>query len=153
MTRQVIGVGDAARAPLLADTLTLLGTEHVLVVHAKAGLDEIAPPGLGATDVWEVTGSKVKKSSFNPGSFGLPEGEAAGLAGGLPAENARITEAILAGSDRSVRRSAVVLNAAAALLVGAVAQRWEDAVRRAGEAIDSGAARRVLEQLRRASRG
>jgi anthranilate phosphoribosyltransferase len=152
VTRQVVGAGDPARAPLIGETLALLGAEHALVVHAPAGLDEIAPPGLGRTEVWEVRGNAVQRWTLDPERFGLAAGDAAALAGGTPADNARTAEAILDGTDRGVRRSAVVLNAAAALLVGGVAGDWEDGVRRSGAALDSGAARRVLEALRRASR-
>jgi anthranilate phosphoribosyltransferase len=152
VSRQVIGVADPVRARLLADTLALLGTEAALVVHASAGLDEIAPPGLGPTEVYEVSRSGVKRWTLDATKYGLPAGDAADLAGGLPADNARIVEAILEGTDRSVRRSAVVLNAAAALVVAGVAEGWDDGVRRAGESLDSHAARGVLDGLRRESR-
>ncbi len=152
VARQVVGAGDPARAPLLAETLALLGAEHALVVHAPRGLDEIAPPGLGPTEVWEVKGSAVRRWTLEPDGFGLAAGDGTALAGGTPADNARVAEAILDGTDRGVRRSAVVLNAAAALVVGGVAKDWKDGVRRAGEALDSGAARGVLERLRGAKR-
>jgi anthranilate phosphoribosyltransferase len=152
VTRQVIGAGDAARAPLIAETLALLGAEHALVVHAPRGLDVIAPAGLGPTEVWEVKGSVVKRWTLNADEFALAAGDAAALAGGSPSDNAHTAEAILDGADHGVRRSAVVLNAAAALVVGGVAKDWQDGVRRAGQSLDSGAARGVLEQLRRASR-
>jgi anthranilate phosphoribosyltransferase len=151
-TRQVIGVATPARAPLLADTLALLGAERALVVHAPAGLDEIAPPGLGTTDVYEVGRSGVKRWTLDAGRFGLAAGDAAALAGGSPEDNARIVTDVLGGADRSVRRSAVVINAAAALVAAGVTEQWEDAVRRAGESLDSGAAAGVLERLRRESR-
>jgi anthranilate phosphoribosyltransferase len=153
VSRQVIGVGDAARARLLADTLALLGAERALVVTAPVGLDEIAPPGLGPTEVHEVSGGAVRRWTLDPESFGLPAGDAAELGGGLPADNARIIQAVLAGDDRSVRRSAVVINAAAALIVAGITDAWDEAVRRASESVDSGAGRRVLEELRRYSRG
>ncbi len=153
VTRQVIGVGDPARAPLIAETLALLGAERAFVVHAGAGLDEVAPPGLGRTSVWEISGNGVKTWTLDPEQFGLAAGDAATLAGGTPADNARTAEAILDGTDRSVRRSAVVLNAAAALVASGVVPEWDGAVRRAGESIDSGTARGVLEKLRKASRG
>jgi anthranilate phosphoribosyltransferase len=151
--RQVIGVGDPARARLLAETLALLGAERAFVVHAAAGLDEIAPPGLGPTEVHEVADGSVRKWTLDAGGFGLPAGEPAALAGGSPADNARVVEAILAGADRSVRRSAVVINAAAALVVAGLTGDWEDAVRRAGESLDSGAAHGVLDRMRRERRG
>jgi len=151
--RQVIGVATAERAPLLAKTLALLGAERALVVHAPAGLDEIAPPGVGATDVYEVHRGAVERWTLDPARFGLPAGDAAALAGGSPQQNARIVTDVLGGKDRSVRRSAVVLNAAAALVAAGVTEHWEDAVRHADETIDTGAAAEVLERLRRESRG
>jgi anthranilate phosphoribosyltransferase len=130
VTRQVIGAGDPARAPLIAASLALLGAEHALVVHAPRGLDEIAPPGLGSTDVWEVRGTVVTRWTLNAEEFDLAAGEAADLAGGSPHDNARTAEAILDGSDRSARRSAVALNAAA--------RRVLDALRRASRPSTSG---------------
>ncbi|HXY68168.1 MAG TPA: anthranilate phosphoribosyltransferase [Gemmatimonadales bacterium] len=146
--RQVVGVADPERARLVADTLALLGAERALVVHGRAGLDEIAPPGLGQTEVHEVQAGRVRHWTLDPDRFGLAAGDAAELAGGSPADNARIVTGILGGKDRSVRRSAVVINAAAALVAAGFAEQWEQAVERAAESLDSGAARSVLERLR-----
>ncbi len=152
VTRQVIGVGDPARAPLMAEALALLGAEHVWVVHAPAGLDEVAPPGLGATEVLEVKRGAVRRHTLHAEGAGLAAGNAADLAGGSPQENARVVEAVLEGRDRSVRRSAVIVNAAAALLVAGAEDAWDGAVSRAAAALDSGAAREVLTAMRRESR-
>ena len=146
--RQVVGVADPGRARLMADALGLLGAQHALVVHGRVGLDEIAPPGLGQTDVHEVTAGRVRRWTLDPERFGLEGGDAKDLAGGSPEDNARIVAGILAGRDRSARRSAVVINAAAALGAAGVAEQWEPAVTRAGEALDSGAAQAVLDRLR-----
>jgi len=153
--RQLLGAADPRRARLLAETLSLLGARRALVVHAAGGggMDEIAPPGAGTTEVHEVEAGRVKTWALDPERFGLAAGGAAELAGGSPADNARIVSAILAGRDRSVRRSAVVLNAAAALVAAGLCEPWDKAVERAGEALDSGAAAGVLEKLRAASRG
>ena len=59
---------------------------------------------------------------------------------------------ILSGRDRGARRTAVVLNAAAALVVAGVAKDFSDAVLKAGAAIDDGAAIGVLEDLVQESR-
>ena len=56
--RQVIGVADRERGPLMAQALAALGTDHALVVHGRVGMDEISP--VGETDVWEVRESQVK---------------------------------------------------------------------------------------------
>ena len=68
------------------------------------------------------------------------------LAGGTPEENARITRAILDG-ERGPKRDAVLLNAGAALYIGGTADTMASGVALAGELIDSGKARAVLETL------
>jgi anthranilate phosphoribosyltransferase len=147
--RQVIGVADAARAQLIAEALPELGCEWALVVYARAGMDEIAPSG--ETDVWEVKSGKLKQWTLEPKRLGLEGGSPGSLAGGTPAENAAMVRGILGGKDKGARRTAVLLNAAAALLVAGLAVDWLAALKRAAEAIDSGAARDVLERLVRES--
>jgi anthranilate phosphoribosyltransferase len=149
--RQVVGVADAARAQLIAEALPDLGCEWALVVHARVGMDEIAPEG--ETDVWEVKDGKVKQWTLEPKKFGLAGGSAASLKGGTPQENAAMVRGILNGTDKGSRRTAVLLNAAAALLVAGLAEDWPGALARAGDAIDSGAAQTVLEKLVRESAG
>jgi anthranilate phosphoribosyltransferase len=56
-------------------------------------------------------------------------------------------EKIFAG-ERGAKRDIVVVNAAAALLVGRVATTLEEGVQLASAAIDSGAVREKLQQLR-----
>ncbi len=147
--RQVVGVADAARAQLIADALSDLDCEWALVVHARAGMDEIGPSG--TTDVWEVRPGQVRRWSLEPETLGLAGGSPEALAGGTPAENAVTVLEILAGRDGGPRRTAVVLNAAAALVVAGLAPSWPDAVGKAGKAIDDGAALEVLESLVRES--
>src|SRR5213594_4297862 len=67
--RQVVGVADADRAPLMAGALARLGVEHALVVHARIGMDEIAPQGI--TDVWEVRSGTVTRWEVDPADHGL----------------------------------------------------------------------------------
>ena len=146
--RQVIGVADPDRAPLMAQALARLGAEHALVVHGRVGMDEISP--VGPTTVWEVRGSLVDTWELDPERLGLAVADAAGLQGGEPAENARRVERILdaSGAD-AVGRAAVLLNAAAAIWVAGLAPSLEDAVERARAAVTSGKARAALERLRR----
>jgi anthranilate phosphoribosyltransferase len=62
--RQIVGVSDAARAPLMAAALAALGAKHALVLHAAAGMDEISPSG--CTYVWEVREGRIQQWELNP---------------------------------------------------------------------------------------
>lgn len=144
--RQVVGVADRERMPLLAAALASLGSVHALVVHGEPGMDEVSP--LGITHVAEVRNGSVQEWTIDPGRLGLAVARAEDLAGGDPRTNARIIEAVLAGEGPAGARSAVLLNAAAAIYVGGVASTLGDALEMAREALDSGAGRRALERLR-----
>jgi len=145
--RQVVGVADASRAPLVAEALALLGTEHALVVHGRAGMDEISPQGL--TDVWEVRGRQVSHSVLDPKTLSVPDVDLAKLKGGAPLENARRAEHILDGGERDEPgRTAVLLNAGAAIYVAGIAKDLVEGLKRARAALDSGAAREALQKLR-----
>ena len=146
--RQVVGVADPDRAPLMAQALARLGTEHAVVVHGQVGMDEISP--VGRTAVWEIRRGVVDSWELDPERLGLAVGDTAALRGGEPAENARRVERILGASgDDPGGRAAVLLNAAAAIWVAGLATSLEDAAERARAAIESGAARAALERLRR----
>jgi anthranilate phosphoribosyltransferase len=148
--RQVIGVSDQTRAPLLAAALARLGTAHALVLHAAVGMDEVSPSG--QTLVWEVCDGMIAEWEIDPARYGLSCDDLDDLAGGEPAENARRIERLLTGEDGPPAvRCAVVLNAAAGLYVSGGGWTFEEAVERATDALESGAAAAALERLRQAS--
>jgi anthranilate phosphoribosyltransferase len=147
--RQVVGVADPARAGLLAEALAALDAVHALVVHARDGMDEIAPDG--PTDVWEVRGGSVRNWTLDPSDLGLPTG-GRGLAGGAPDHNAAIVRDVLEGRDTSVRLGAVLINSAAALIVAGVAAQWREAVDQARASVTGGHAAEVLGALVQESR-
>jgi len=149
--RQVVGVSDPALLHLVADALAELGHLSALVVHGSPGMDEMSP--VGPTRTVELSGQGVVEREIVPEELGLATGEAAGLAGGEPAANARVIVRVLGGEERGVARTAVVMNAAAALYVAGVASTLDDGVARATEALAGGAPLAVLERLKRASRG
>ena len=146
--RQVLGVADRERAPLMAEALLALGAEHALVVHGDLGMDEISP--LGTTSVWEVKDGAVRHWSIDPHQVGLAANDLGGLAGGSPAENAERIEQMFEGNGEAVVRSAVLLNAGASLYVAGKADSLEGGVELAREALDKGHAAQLLARLRRA---
>ncbi len=150
VTRQVIGVADQGRAPLVASALARLETTHALVLHAEVGMDEASP--CGPTRVWEVREGTVKEWVIEPRRYGLECDDLDELAGGEPAENAERIERLLAGGEGTPAiRCAVLLNAAAALYVSGERWTFGQAVERATRALESGAGMEVLDRLRRAA--
>ena len=143
--RQLVGVGDPAAAPRVAAVLRALGAERALVVHGR-GLDELPLDGSGV--IHDVTADGIAVSTVDPAAFGLAWAGIEELAGGSPADNARLVEAVLAGAERGPRRDVVVLNAGAALVAaGRLATLAEGAVL-AASTLDAGAPAALLERLR-----
>ena len=150
--RQVIGVADPDRAPVVAEALVRLGAEHALVVHGRVGMDEISP--LGVTDVWEVRDGAVRVWVIDPERYRLGISDVAllDLKGGEPAENAERLERILANGDGDAAGlAAVLLNAGAAIYVAGIAGSFAEGLGRAREVVASGAARAALDRLRKAT--
>jgi anthranilate phosphoribosyltransferase len=148
--RQVVGIANPARMELMAGALGELGSVHALVVHGEPGMDEISP--IGCTRVLEIRNGSVTEWTIDPATYGL-EAAPSELAGGDPAENAARVTSVLDGSDRSGARSAVLLNAAAAIYVSGIADSFAEGLSAAALAIDSGKALRALTALREASVG
>ena len=145
--RQVVGVADERRVPLLAGALARLGTKHALVVHGT-GMDEISP--LAPTRVIEIRDGATTEWTLDPRDFGYEGLSASDLAGGPPDANARAVLDVLGGQGSRAARAAVVLNAAAAIYVAGKARTIKEGVGVAEAALDSGAGMQALERLRAA---
>jgi anthranilate phosphoribosyltransferase len=135
--RQLLGVPAPQFVPLMARALAELGCDRAFVVHGHGGLDEISTAG--PTRVAEVRGGDVREFELSPEEVGVARGDLAALRGGDAQENAQILREVLRGSP-GARRSAVLLNAGAALAASGVCEAIADGVRLAERAIDSGAA-------------
>jgi anthranilate phosphoribosyltransferase len=98
------------------------------------------------TRVVEVNEGRTEEWFLRPEELGVERAEIEQIAGGEPEENAATVASVL-GGDRGPSRDVVVLNAGAAILVGGGADDLAQGIERAGEAIDSGAAREVLAGL------
>jgi anthranilate phosphoribosyltransferase len=141
---QVIGVYSEALTEPLARVLAELGTFRAFVVHGADGLDEIS--NTGESRISEVHEGVVRNSRVRPEDFGMPRASIGDLQGGDREENARIIRDVLAG-EQGPRRDIVLMNAAAALVVGAKARDLKEGAGLAAQSIDSGAAARKLSTL------
>ncbi|MDZ4860781.1 MAG: anthranilate phosphoribosyltransferase [Candidatus Hydrogenedentes bacterium] len=142
---QVIGVPDPGLIEKLAAVLAMLGTRRAFVVSGSDGLDEITLSGL--THVAETSNGKVVRYELAPAALGLQGADRAALLGGDAEVNAEILRGVLTGK-RGPHRDIVLLNAAAGILASEDgAADWLNAIARASESIDSGAALAKLDAL------
>ncbi len=145
----LLGVYDEYLVEPVAKVLDKLGVKRALVVYGQDRLDEISVSA--KTTVCELKDGYYRTTEIAPEDFGLERGRKEDLVGGTPAENAEITRQILSGTLQGSKRTAVLLNAGAALYVGGKAESIGEGVKLAAELIDSGKAAAVLEQYIRAS--
>jgi anthranilate phosphoribosyltransferase len=143
--RQIIGVWDHSLIEPLAQTLSLLRTEHAWVVHGADGLDEITLAD--KTFVAEAKGQQVGTFEIAPEDFGLRRASLDHIRGGDVEGNAAIIRAVLSGARRDAARALVVVNAAAALMVGGAVGDLRAAAQMAEQSIDRGAAEEKLKRL------
>jgi anthranilate phosphoribosyltransferase len=118
------------------------------VVHGADGLDEISTTGY--TKVSDCRDGRVNTFYLHPSDAGIGKAAPESLRGGDAAENAEIARRVLGGATGAAR-DIVLLNAAAALLVAGQVTTMADGLAAASEALDSGRAARVLDDLRRVS--
>ncbi len=142
--RQLLGVSDRHYQETIAEALVGLGSVRAMVVAADDGVDEISISA--RTRVIEVEDGRTAEHFVEPGDFGFAEDEPEYVAGGTPEENAAASRAVL-GGEPGPRRHLVLLNAGAAIYVGGKAGSLAEGVELATTAIDSGAARELLERL------
>jgi anthranilate phosphoribosyltransferase len=140
--RQVVGVSDPARLETLALALAELGAESALVVSSEDGLDEFSVSG--TTRVVELRDGSLTTYDVSADELGLQATGDGAVAAGTPDQNARVLRDVLAGQP-GTERSLAVLNAAAAIYVGGLAESLSAGVQLAEASIDEGAATRVLD--------
>ena len=147
---QVVGVYSPALVRTIAEVLARLGARRAFVVHGAGGIDELSP--VGANLVGEVIDGAVHERELDPeAELGLPRCSLEELRGGAPAENAQAIRDVFAGAGGG-RRTAILLNAAAAIAAAGPAVDFREGLALAREAIDSGAAAERLELLTAFSR-
>lgn len=146
--RQLIGAFSDETARMMAEILMRLGSEHVVVVYAHDGLDELSttsPTTVYQTGSHAFDGGMLEQTVV-PEKFGLARVSAAALQGGTPEENAEIVRSILGGTT-GPQADIVLLNAAYALLASAEFTGLGTALEAARESIASGAALAKLDAL------
>jgi anthranilate phosphoribosyltransferase len=141
--RQVVGVFAERWVAPLAQVLGALGSERAWVVHG-GGMDEMSTTG--ETSVAEFREGQVRLFTVTPEAVGLKRAGLADLTGGDPAHNAAALRRLLQG-ETGPYRDIVLMNAAAAFLVGEKVETLREGVELAGQVIDDGRAQGALDRL------
>lgn len=141
---QVLGVFAEPWVESLAQVLKQLGSQHVLVVHAVDGLDEISIET--PTRVAELKNGEINCYTIQPEDFGIARGKVSDLAVEHADESLAVIKDVLdnrAGPARDI----VVLNAGAAIYAANLVDSLAAGVEKAAEVIASGKARTKLDAL------
>jgi anthranilate phosphoribosyltransferase len=141
----LIGAYHIDIAALMAETLAGMPLTRAYVVHGAEGWDEATP--IGPFTLFDVTPGKVVRTTRSADEFMLPQCSVDDLKGGDAAYNAKHLRAVLEGREQGAHRNALILQAALVLELIGKAASAQDAVHMAQDAIESGAARRLLEKL------
>jgi len=141
---QVIGVFDKAWVEPLARVLARLGSEHVMVVHADDGMDEISVGA--ATHVAELKNGLVTTYVIKPEDFGIQKGNLTALAVDGAEQSLEMINHVL-NAQEGPALDIVLLNSGAAIYVAGLVDSLADGVVKAREVIASGAAKNKFAQL------
>jgi anthranilate phosphoribosyltransferase len=150
---QVLGVYDMKLTVPVAQTLKRLGCKEAMVVHGLDGLDEIST--VGKTVVSHLKDGEIKSFEAVSKDFGVKQTSIEQLQGSTPKENAEILFKILSGKtcEDDPKSEIVLINSAAAIIVGGRANDFECGLEIARESLRSGSAYKKLKSLVTASGG
>lgn len=140
----LLGVFSDGLVQPMAEVLQRLGAQHVLVVHAHDGLDEIS---IGdTTEVAELQNGKIQRYQISPEDFGLVRTPISAIQVASPTESVALIREVL-GGKAGAASDIVALNAGAAIYVAGVADSLAAGVTRAQQVLDGGEALQRLQAL------
>ena len=141
---QVLGVFSKDLVEPLAHVLKRLGSEHVLVVHAEDGMDEISIAS--PTYIAELNNGEVKTYTVQPEDFGMSRADLEQIRATDSAHSLEIIKSVFNNTDGPAK-DIVCLNAGAAIYAAGLTATLVDGVKKAQQVIASGAVAEKLEQL------
>ncbi len=147
---QVLGVFSGAWVEPLAEVLKRLGSDHVMVVHADDGMDEISIGS--ATRVAELKDGAITTYTLLPEDFGMQRADVSALAVDSSEESLAMIKAVFSG-ESGPAADIVVLNAGAAIYTSGISASLEEGVLLAREVIVNGKAQAKLDALVETSNG
>jgi anthranilate phosphoribosyltransferase len=149
-THQVLGVYEASLTEMMAEVLSQLGSEHVMVVHGEDGMDEISISS--ETRISELKNKSITTYTIKPTDFGLNMADLKTIqVDNVDASKAMMLD-VLEG-HQGPHRDITLLNAGAAIYVSGLTSTLKEGIEKAALVIDQGLALKKLEALKAASHG
>ena len=142
--RQVLGVYDKKWMTPIAEVLDELGSEHLLIVHSRDGLDEISLAS--PTYMTEMRDGKISEYEVSPEDFNFETDTLEGLQVNSPQESLDLAKLALQGEHKKAS-SMICMTAGAALYVSDIANSLESGVELAKRSVESGEGLKKLNQL------
>ena len=149
-THQVLGVYEASLTETMAEVLSQLGSEHVMVVHGEDGMDQISISS--ETRISELKNKSITTFTIKPTDFGLNMADLKTI----QVENVDASKAMMLDvleGHQGPHRDITLLNAGAAIYVSGLTSTLKEGIEKAALVIDQGLALKKLEALKVASHG
>ena len=141
---QVLGVYDRGLLVPFAQVLKQLGSEHVMVVHAADGLDEISVAA--PTYVAELRNGQIKEWQIDPDEYGMAHPSLLPLSVASAEESLALIQQAF-GGEAGPATDIIALNAGAALYVAGQVTSFADGVMRAKTLLRDGMAAQKFQQF------
>ena len=149
-THQVLGVYETSLTETMAEVLSKLGSEHVMVVHGEDGMDEISISS--ETRISELKNKSITTFTIKPTDFGFNMADLKTI----QVENVGASKAIMLdvlNGNKGPHRDITLLNAGAAIYVSGLTSTLKEGIEKAKSVIDQGLSFKKLEALKVASYG
>ncbi len=149
-THQVLGVYEASLTETMAEVLSQLGSEHVMVVHGEDGMDEISISS--ETRISELKNKSITTFTIKPTDFGFNMADLKTI----QVENVDASKAMMLDvleGHQGPHRDITLLNAGAAIYISGLTSTLKEGIEKAVLVIDQGLALKKLEALKAASHG
>ena len=140
----VLGVAEEGLMDIMAEALKILGTQSAMVVHSN-GLDEISTTGI--TKILKLNDGQITLSEINPDDYGTKPVDIEKLKVEDAKASAKIIRGILDGEETGPHKDIVILNTAAAIITGGLAEDFTSAIKLAQDSISQAKAKDCLEKL------
>lgn len=148
IANMLVGTAFPAMMDPMGAALASRGVRNAWIVHGHGGMDELAVSGPNTVHV--LRDGRVERTVVDAADHGIPRSDLDDVRGGDPSENLAVLRRLL-GGERGPVRDIVLFNAACALVVAGRCAEVAEGLALAAEAVDSGAAARVLETAARTS--